>query len=784
MGRMSERRVGVVRRRRRGLKAVLAAGAATALLSAPFQMQAQAQSFSFSNVSIEGAERIEPATILNYAGIARGETLSAAELNDAYQRLVASGLFETVELVPSGNTLVIRVDERPTINRISIEGNRRIDDEALEALLQSQPRRVFTPSVAQADAARIAEAYRQGGRLAATVDPRIIRRSDNRVDLVFEVTEGRVVENERISFVGNRDFSDSRLRRVLGTKQAGVLRRLIQRDTFVPERIEFDRRLLQDFYLSRGYVDFRILDVNTEFSRERDATFITWNVQEGQSFDFGRITAASDVPGVDPADYLAVSRIRSGSTYTPTAVENTIARMERLATRRGLDFVRVEPRVTRNDRDLTLDIAFVVTRGPRVFVERIDIEGNQATLDRVIRREFRTVEGDPFNPREIRAAAERIRALNYFTNVDVRASEGSGPDQVIVDVNVEEQPTGTLSFGASYGTDAGVGLAIGFSERNFLGRGQLLRFDINTGTDNATSRLTFVEPYILGRDVAFRFDALYATSNRAFAYYDTQVVSVSPSLTFPVSENGRLEVRYSIGSEEISNVDEDSSPILQEEEGTLTTSSLGYTYSWDTRRTGLDPTMGILFRFGQDFAGLGGDNKYVKTTAELTGQKLIRNEEVTLRATLEGGSLNMIDGESRLTDRFFLSTRQLRGFEPKGVGPRDLNVENDDVLGGNLYAVARFEAEFPLGVPEEYGVSGGAFVDVGSVWSLDDLDGGADGGDGLELVDDDFALRASIGVSLFWTTPLGPLRFNFSKPLKKEDFDEVQNFQFTISTSF
>jgi outer membrane protein insertion porin family len=767
---------GPARRRAR----MVAAGAAIALLGGPLL----AQSYSFSRVTIEGAERIEPATILSYADIARGEALSPAELNDAYQRLVGSGLFETVEIVPSGNTLVIRVEERPTINRISIEGNRRLDDEALSTVIQSQPRRVFVPSQAEADAGRIADAYRQGGRLAASVTPKIIRRSDNRVDLVFEIEEGRVVENERVSFVGNRQFSDRRLRRVLATKQAGFLRQIIQRDTFVPERIEFDRQLLRDFYLSRGYVDFRILDVNTEVSRERDATFITWNVQEGQSFDFGRITAATDVQGVDAAEFLAVSRIRPGRTYTPTDVENTIARMERLAIRKGLDFVRVEPRVTRNDRARTLDVQFFLTRGPRVFVERIDIEGNQATLDRVVRREFTTVEGDPFNPREIRAAAERIRALGYFSDVQVDAREGSAPDQVIVDVDVAEQPTGTLSFGASYGTDAGLGLALGFSERNFLGRGQTLRFEINTGSDNASSRLTFVEPAILGRDVAFRFDALYATSDRDFAFYDTTIISVSPGLTFPVGENSALTVRYSIGSEEISDVDEGSSPILKEEEGTEITSAIGYTYSWDTRRTGLDTSRGLLFRFSQDFAGLGGDNQYVKTTAQLTGQRLIRNEEVTLRATIEGGALTMIDGDSRLTDRFFLSTRQLRGFEPKGVGPRDLNVENDDVLGGNLYAVARFEAEFPLGVPEEYGVSGGAFVDVGSVWSLDDRDGGASGEDGQELVDDDFALRASIGLSLFWTTPLGPLRFNFSTPLAKEDFDEEQNFQFTVSTTF
>ncbi|WP_406675804.1 outer membrane protein assembly factor BamA [Roseitranquillus sediminis] len=745
---------------------------------------AAAQGFSFGSVAIEGNQRIEDATILEYLDIGSGQAVSGGDLNAAYQRLINSGLFETVEITPRSGTLVVEVVERPTINAIAIEGNRQIDDERILTVVQSQPRRVFSPSLAEQDAQRIAEAYRVSGRLAATVEPRIIRRQGNRVDLVFEVTEGRIVENERISFVGNRAYSDRRLRRVLETSQAGLLRRLIQSDTFVAERIEVDRQLLRDFYQSRGYVDFRILDVTTELARERDATFITFVVQEGQSFDFGVITAASEVPGVDAADYLAVSRIRPGQTYSPTAVENTIARMERLATQRGLDFIRVEPVVSRDDRNLELDIEFRISRGPRVFVERIDIEGNQTTLDRVIRREFRTVEGDPFNPREIRAAAERIRALNYFANVDVNAREGSSSNQVVVDVDVEEQPTGSLSFGASYSDESGLGFALSFSERNFLGRGQTLRFEVNTGVDNASSRITFIEPYVLSRDLRFRFDAFYATTDRDNSYYDTEVVGVSPSINFPISENGRLTLRYSISRDTIDDIDEDSSPILLEEEGTLWTSAVGYTFTYDTRRTGLNPNAGFLFSFGQDFAGVGGDNQYIKTTAELTGQTLVWNEEVTLRATIEGGALTMIDGDSRVTDRFFLSSRQLRGFESRGVGPRDLNVDNDDVLGGNYYAAARFETEFPLGLPDEYGVTGGAFLDFGSVWSLDDVDGGSDGDDGDELLDDEFALRSAVGLSLFWDTPLGPLRFNFSTPLIKEEYDEERNFAFTFSTRF
>src|SRR6056297_3058422 len=491
---------------------------------------AAAQSFTFSSVAVEGNTLIEPATIAALADIPRGEALSAAELADRQQAVQASGFFQTVEFVPQGARLLIRVVERPIVNRINIEGNRAIDDAALLPLLSSRPRRVYSPQAAEADALAIQSAYAEAGRFAATVRPAIIRRSGNRVDLVFEVTEGRVVEIERVGFVGNRAYSDRRLRRVIDSKQAGALRILIQRDTFVEDRIAFDRQLLRDFYSSRGYVDFQVLDVTSEFSRERGATFITFTVAEGRQFRFGQISASTNLPEVDLAEFRQAIRLRSGRTYTPIALDNEIARLERLALREGLDFVRVDPVITRNPRAGTLDVDFRIVRGPRIFVQRIDVEGNQTTLDRVVRRQFDTVEGDPFNPREIRNAAERIRALGFFENVDVNTREGSANDQVIVDVDVSEQPTGNLSLGGSFSSDTGVGLAIGFSERNFLGRGQSFSLDLQSGDENSNFQVSFREPAFLGRDLTFGITARYSTSNFDSAAFQTRQTSLSPSL--------------------------------------------------------------------------------------------------------------------------------------------------------------------------------------------------------------------------------------------------------------
>ena len=771
-------------------------GAALLVLAflALFALPVSAQTFVFNTLDVQGNQRIETATIAEIAGIPRGEAIGAGRVNQALQNLQNSGLFETVEVIPQGGRLIIRVQEFPTINRISFEGNRRLDDDELLDIIQSRPRRVFSPAQAEADASLITEGYRQQGRIAATVTPRIIRRTDNRVDLVFEVQEGRVTEIERVSFVGNRSFSERRLRGVIETKQAGIFRQFIRADTLIEDRIAFDSQLLTDFYQSRGYVDFQVLSATPQLDRNRDVVTLVFNVREGQQFRFGTVGVSSEIPEIDPAPYIDALKLREGVIYSPALVERDIARLERLAVQQGRSFVRVEPVVARNDRDLTLDIDFVLSRGPRVFVERIDIEGNTATLDRVIRRQFDVVEGDPFNPREIRASAERIEALGFFASSDVQPREGTAPDQVIVDVNVEEQPTGSLGFGANFSTNDGLGFSISFSELNFLGRGQRFSADLSATADTTNFGINFVEPAFLGRDLTFGVNLFYREEIRDNARYDTRRALFAPRLSFPLSEATRLEVRTALGFGEVFDVDtgfpdfsddpadNGSSAILRAEEdlGGLYTTSVGYALTYDSRRIGLDPTAGVLLSFSQDLGYRSDDATFIRSEVAARARRAVFREDVILRAEFEAGAIAFSGGDSRITDRFSLS-RRIRGFEPNGVGPRDLNVDNEDVLGGNFYAVARFEADFPIGVPEEYGITGGVFYDIGSVWSLDNTNGGPTGDD---PVDDDFILRSAAGVSIFWDTVLGPLRFNFSRALMKEDYDEEQNFEFTVSTRF
>jgi outer membrane protein insertion porin family len=751
---------------RAALLTALALGAATAPLPS------YAQDYSFSSVTVEGNVAVDAETIITFAQIQQGATLTAAQLNDALQRVNDSGLFESVEFTPRGGQLVITVTELPIINVLDFQGNKRLDDEELAAVISSQARRVFSSATAEADAAIIADLYSARGRLAATVTPKIIPRDNGRVDLVFEIVEGRVVENESITFVGNRAFSDRRLRQVLQTKQAGLFRELIRRDTFDEARLELDKQLVRDFYLSRGYADIEILDASVDLARERDATFIAMTLQEGPRYNLGTVQVLSEVPDIDLAEYTAQLRMGSGDIYSPTLVDTNIARLEAIIDRAGLSFVQVEPRISRNPETQTLDIDLVLVRGERVFVERIDIEGNTTTIDQVVRRQFRTAEGDGFSPRDVRQAAERIRALGFFSDAAVNAQAGSAPDKVVVNVDLVEAPTGSISFGLTYGSNNGAGLALGFNELNFLGRGQALKFDLTTSQDTNEFTFDFVEPAFLGRDVRFKLGANYRATEEASASYDTETASLAPALEFSLTPTSRFEVRYRIARDEVVNNGSTSDVIIAESaRGREELSALGYTYSIDSRTSGLNPNSGFVLRFGQDFAGLGGDVKYVSSTVFALAETKVLGENLTLRAIAEGGSLQTFGGyESRVTDRFF-GAGKVRGFERNGFGPR----EDGDALGGNMFAAVRLEADFPLGLPEEYGISGGAFYDVGSVWGLDNP---------ADAQGVDAAQRASAGLSVFWNTPIGPLRMNFSRPLSKESYDISRNFELTISTKF
>lgn len=775
---------GDISHRLRVLSVMVACLVAAACVALPAAVTAQ--TFRFNAIEIDGNIRVDDSTLFGIAGIARGEALTAAQLNTAYTNIAASGLFETVDFEPRGNTLVIRVREFPVIGIVNFEGNRRVNDEAITAVVQTRAGRVLSPAQVEADVRAIAALYAQRGRSAAEITPRILPRGNNRVDLAFEIREGNVVEIERISFVGNRAFSSYRLRQVLNTKQAGIFRLIVQRDTFVAERINFDRQLLTDFYLSRGFVDFEVLSVTSELARERDGFFLTFNIREGLQYRFGNASVVSEVAGIDAAEYESELRLRPGTIFSPTALEQNIARLERLAESRGLRFIRAEPRFTRNNRDQTIDVQFAMVRGERVFVERIDIQGNTTTLDRVVRRQFVSAEGDPLNPREIREAAERIRALGYFSDVAVEPRRGSAPDQAIIDVEVEETTTGSLGFSVSYGRQQGVGFGISFAEQNFLGRGQQIAVSFNTVRGSRDISLQFTEPAVFDRDLSYSLGIGYRETRGFFSDFDTREGFFNNALGFPVGEFARLQVRQGLVVDRLTGLNPEIASarlIVDQDAGTATTGTLGYSYSYDTRGVGIDPSSGWLLSLSQD-AGLGTQSRrFIRTEGRAGYEMTVFNEDITLRADTRVGMLNMLSGESRNRERFQLGN-VMRGFRRGDSGPRDFDSERDDVLGGNRFFSVQMEAQFPLGTPEEYGLSGGVFADAGSVWGVDNVGGINMTEMGTNTNTNDLHLRATVGVSLFWDSPLGPLRFDFSRAVRKLDSDRTQNFDFSIVSQF
>ena len=752
---------------------------------------ADAQTYSYSRIETNGNVRIDSQSLIRISGLPESGTVSATQLNSAFRAISDRALFEEISLVPRGGVLEINVVEFPTINRIDFEGNRTIKDEQLTEVIFSKPRQVYVPAKIENDASRLAEAYFSAGRLSATVTPKIIRRTQNRVDVVFEVIEGRVTEIERISFIGNSAFSDSRLRRVLNTKQANLLRTFTTNDTFLPDRIELDKTLLRDFYLSRGFVDFRVLSATSEISRARDAFIVVFKIEEGQPYNIRKITASSELPEVDAEEYLAESRIKPGDRYSPVIVDDTIKRMEFLASSRGLQFVRARPEVDPVQTG-TLDINFSIERGQPLLIERIEILGNETTLDRVVRRQFDVAEGDPYNDRSIAEAAERIRALGFFSSVDVADTPVSDRETVVT-VQVEEQNTGSLGLGATYSKQSGVGYSLSVSERNLLGRGQTLGFSFSTGSSERTYTLYFIEPSLFDRDLEFGMNLSNQNISNYAGYADFKEFDIGAYLSFPIGERSRLTPSVSF-TRQTSEKLGTTSGILEQEfnksKSKRSFLSVGLGYQLDTISSGVYSDRGFLFEANQRLSF--GKGVVAKTTASVTAQTVLSS--AVLQARLGGGFVTATGSRStHLFDRFHSDSTILRGFEAYGIGPRT-TTSNPLPLGGNKYVSLQVESLYPLS-RGTVDITGALFADAATIWGLDNTDDRNDEKkeedaekdaeiDKKYIIDDKSKIRAAAGLGLIVRTPIGPLRFNFTRPLKKYDGDKTQNFEVTFSSVF
>lgn len=730
-----------------------------------------------ADVRIDGMQRIDASTVRSYLRLGPGDPFDAARIDESLKALFDTNLFADVTIRRDGDSLVVTVVENPIINRIAFEGNRRLTEEQLTSEVQTRARTVYTRSRVQSDVQRILDLYRRNGRFAAAVEPKIIQLDQNRVDLVFEIAEGDRTGVNRISFVGNQVYGDGTLRDVILTRETAWWRFLSSSDSYDPDRLNADRELLRRFYLTRGYPEFRVVSAVAELAPDRSGFFITFTVSEGERYKFGKLDVTTSLTNFDPAELRSTLAMSEGDWYDANAIETTITNITNAMADRQFAFVDVQPRIVRNPQTLTYDVVFDVSEGPRVFVERINIVGNQRTVDRVIRREMQLVEGDPFSISRLRRSEQRIRNLDFFERVDVRRSQGSGPDQTQIDVEVAERATGEISFGIGFSTTDGPLGDISLSERNLLGTGKQGRVGFTLLGSGTRAVFSYTDPYFLERDLSAGTDLFYTTRSYSDDSYKVQELGSNLRMGYPLSEYLRQRVYYQIKQTEITDVDSRASRIVRDQQGSRVTSLVGQQLTYDRRDDPRDPTSGYVLRLTTDIAGLGGDAKFLR--GNLAGDYYFPvSDGWVVRVGGEYGRIEGLGEPVSIADRYFLGGEDLRGFRRAGVGPRDVTNGINDALGGTELYRGTVELTFPLGLPTELGIRGSAFTDFGT---LKDMDATPRRG---ETFQDTGSIRVSAGLGVSWRSPLGPIRLDFARAIKKEDFDRTEFFRFSLGARF
>jgi outer membrane protein insertion porin family len=829
------------------LGGIVLGGAAVSLTAPPAYAQ------SVNSIVVQGNQRVEADTIRSYFRAGPGGRLDAFQIDEGVKALYTTGLFQDIRPSIQGGRLILTVVENPVINRIAFEGNKKVKDEQLKSEIQSRERGTLSRPVVQADVARMVDVYRRSGRFDIRIEPKIIELPNNRVDLVFEISEGEKTGVKLIEFIGNRAYSSYRLKDVIKTSETGILAFLQTGNIYDPDRVEADRELLRRFYLKHGYIDVRVVSAVGEYDPNRRGFLITFTIEEGEQYRVGTVDVVSNVRPIDPTLLRARLRTYPGDIYNAEAVEKTVEDMTIEAAKRGYAFATVRPGAQRNPQSRTVNLFFTIEEGQRAYIERINVRGNTRTRDYVIRREFDIAEGDAYNRALVNRAERRLKNLGYFKSVKILPEPGSAPDRVILNVDVEEQSTGEFSVSGGYSTADGFLGEVSIAERNLLGRGYYGKTSVQYGQYTRGANVSFVDPYFLGYRVALGLDLFYKQQNATnYVSYETKTMGFGSRLGFALREDLGFQVRYSIYRQEVSlpanltncnNINPDfvntfptadavgTTPALtppfgyagiancysdgeaslavkrELANGPVLTSLIGYTLTHNTLDNNKSPTQGILTEFRQDFAGVGGDVKFVRTSADLYAYHEVVSDVIS-SLHLQGGHITGWGGGGlRMLDHFQMGPNLVRGFSPAGIGPRDLTQfpytgVQGDALGGTMYWGASLELQTPLYfLPKDSGVKVAAFADAGSLWNYtgpttfpatgEVLSGNtcATWGPGIVnpvacAVDNSMHVRSSVGVGLIWDSPFGPLRFDYSFPLTKESYDRVQQFRFGGGTKF
>lgn len=800
-------------------------------------VSSQAIAQTAASIGVEGNRRIEADTIRSYFKPGPDGRLDSGRIDDGLKALIETGLFQDVKINNVGGRLVVVVVENPVIGKVVFEGNKKVKDEQLTAEVQSKPRGTLSRAMVQSDTARITEIYRRNGRYDVKVEPKIIEQPNNRVDLVFEVTEGSKTVVKSIEFVGNQAFSAYRLRDQIKTRESNFLSFLASNDTYDPDRVEADRDILRRYYLKNGYADVQIVAALTEYDPARGGFLVTFKIEEGQQYRVGAVDFQSSIATLDANSFRPLSRVGVGSVYNAEAVEKSVEEMSIEASRRGYAFATVKPRGDRNFEAHTVSIVFAIDEGPRTYIERINVRGNTRTRDYVIRREFDISEGDAYNRALVDRAERRLKNLDYFKSVKIVPEPGSSSDRVVLNVDLEEKSTGDFSVSGGYSTADGLLGEVSVSERNLLGRGLYAKASVQYGQRTQGYSLSFVEPYLLGYRVALGLD-FYQRKQLASSYvsYDSKTMGFSPRLGFQLREDLNLQVRYSISQQEITLpsyltncnnnpaypnlafyptpaavaaaggsipnpsdpgnpfsatnncfADGEASVAVKEglASGPVITSAVGYSLAYNTLDNNKDPTSGILATLNQDFAGVGGDVSYLKTTGDVKLYTPVVSDIIGV-LRLQGGVLTDTGKGLRMLDHFQMGPNLVRGFAPVGIGPRDITYGTyNDALGGTKYWGASAELQMPFWfLPKEVGLKGAVYADAGSLFDYQGITCRTTTLECLSVGADNGLIRTSVGMGLIWQSPFGPLRFDYAIPLTKSVYDRTQEFRFGGGTSF
>lgn len=732
-----------------------------------------AQGAVIQNVEVRGAQRVDPGTVRSYMLIKEGDPFDPRRIDRSLKSLFATGLFADISLRREGGILVVNVVENPVINRIAFEGNDAFGNDTLESEVSLRPRVIYTRTKVQDDVRRILTIYRQSGRFGASVEPKLIQLEQNRVDLVFEINEGEETKVRNVRFIGNKEFDDGRLQEVIQTKETAWWRIFSADDVYDPDRLNLDRELLRRFYLTNGYADFKVNTAIAELTPNKSDFFITFGIEEGERYQFGAIEVDARLKDLDPAEVQEAIEVDDEDWYSAEEIEKTVDRLTEVVGTLGYAFVDVRPRINRDRENRKINITYVINEGPRVFVEKINIAGNVRTLDKVIRREFQLVEGDAFNASKLRRSRTRIRNLGFFETVDVEQIPGSAPDRTILNATVEEKPTGQITLGAGFSSEVGVLGDIQLQERNFLGKGQNLKVQLQIASEASQIDLSFTEPYFLDRELSAGFDVFRTARDlQDTSSFDLERTGFRLRTGYRITEDVGQTWRYMFRLSDISNVDDDASTLVQAQEGSETQSQITHIISLDKRDRIFNTTNGYLLHLETDLAGLGGSVRHFRNTAHASTFYPLADQWI-VSLTGKAGLISELGNDILLSERYFIGGNDIRGFETAGIGPRD--TATDDALGGEWMYAGSLGLKFPTGLPTELGVSGRLFTDFGSSGGLSPTN---------STTVDEASLRMGIGAGVTWESPFGPLGLDFAYPVLREEFDEKEFVRVNFGARF